>query len=102
MDKVKILVVEDSKITASVIQKSLERIGYTASALVTSGEEAIKKAEEDKPDLVLMNIKMSGEMDGIEAARRIRSRFNIPVIYLTSYSDEKTLERAKKKSLLGL
>ena len=60
----------------------------------SSGEEAVENAEKDKPDLVLMDIVLEGEMDGIQAANEIRSRFNIPVIFLTAYTDEKILERA--------
>jgi len=95
MEKKKILVVEDEKIVAMDIKKSLERIGYTVTGVVASGKEAIKKVFEDIPDLILMDIKLKGEMDGIEAAGEIRSQFNLPVIYLTAYTDEKTLERAK-------
>src|SRR3990172_7549496 len=96
MKKATIMVVEDHAITAEDIEKRIKRMGYDVSSVVSSGEEAIKKAEEDKPDLVLMDIKLQKDkMDGIEAASQIRSRFNIPVIYLTAYSDERTLERAK-------
>jgi signal transduction histidine kinase len=95
MGDVKILVVEDESIVAKDIERCLKNLGYTVSATVVSGEEAIKKAGEDKPDLVLMDIVLQGEMDGIEAAKQIRSRFNIPIIYLTAYADEAILERAK-------
>jgi CheY-like chemotaxis protein len=95
MEKVKILVVEDEVIIAKDIQASLQKMGYNACTIVSSGEEAIKKAEEEHPDLVLMDIVLQGEMDGIEAASIIRSRFDIPIVYLTSYADEETIERAK-------
>ena len=91
----KILVVEDERITAEDIKGGLQNAGYTVPAIVDSGEDAIKKTEEFSPDLVLMDIKLKGEMDGIKAAEDIRSRFGIPVIYLTAYSDNNTVQRAK-------
>ncbi len=91
----RILVVEDEIITAEDIKESLLDMGYTVLALVSSGEEAIIKVEDNEPDLVLMDIVLSGEMDGIETAKQIRLRFNIPVVYLTAYSDKIILERAK-------
>lgn len=90
-----ILVVEDEIIVAENIRRRLQKLGYSVPLTVSSGEMAIKKAEENKPDIVLMDIVLQGEMDGIEAAEQIRSRFNIPIVYLTAYSDEKTLQRAK-------
>ncbi len=92
---VKILVVEDESIVAEDIRMTLEKLGYSVPSVVTSGDMAVKKAKEDVPDLVLMDIMLQGSMDGIEAAGRIRSGFNIPVVYLTAYGDEKILERAK-------
>jgi PAS domain S-box-containing protein/putative nucleotidyltransferase with HDIG domain len=95
MKKRKILIVEDERIVADDIKTIVQKIGYTVSGIVFSGEEAIKKAEEMYPDLVLMDIVLEGEMDGIQAAEIIRSRFDIPVVYLTAYADDNTLERAK-------
>lgn len=95
MSKKKILVVEDEAIVAKNIQRCLNKLGYTVPSIVATGEDAIKKVEDSPPDLVLMDIELLGEMDGIEAAKLIKSRFDIPVIYLTAYADEKTLERAK-------
>ena len=95
MAKSKIMIVEDEWITADDIRMSLQSLGYTVSSVVSSGEEAIQKAEKDKPDLVLMDIMLKGKMDGIEAASQIRSCYNIPIIYLTAYADEKILERAR-------
>jgi len=91
----RILVVEDESITAMEIEDRLKDLGYTVTGIVGRGEEAIKKARETRPDLVMMDIFLKGDMDGIEAAETIRKNFGIPVIYLTAYSDEKTLERAK-------
>ena len=90
-----ILVVEDERITAEDIKGGLQNAGYTVPAIVDSGEDAIKKTEEFKPDLVIMDIKLKGEMDGIEAAGQIRRLYDIPVIYLTAYSDNNTFQRAK-------
>lgn len=95
MTNAHVLVVEDEDIIAKDIQNRLKGLGYAVCALVSSGEEAIKEAEETHPDLVLMDIILKGEMDGIEAAEQIRDRFNIPVVYLTAYADDKTLQRAK-------
>ncbi|MBW2636353.1 MAG: PAS domain S-box protein [Deltaproteobacteria bacterium] len=95
MANARILVVEDEGIIAKDIRKMLENLGYDVFAVVSSGEDAVKKAAETHPDLVLMDIVLEGDMDGVEAAEQIRNRFDIPVIYLTAYSDEKTLQRAK-------
>jgi len=91
----KILVVEDERITAEDIKSGLESAGYQVPALVSSGKDAIEKAGELKPDLVLMDIKLKGKMDGIAAAGQIKQLYDIPVIYLTAYSDEYTVQRAK-------
>ena len=95
MSKARILVVEDERITAEDIKEGLKNLGYEVPAVVHSGEDAVKKAEELQLDLILMDIKLEGEMDGIEAAGQIKKHFDIPVIYLTAYSDERTVERAK-------
>jgi PAS domain S-box-containing protein len=92
---VKTLVVEDERIVAEDIRRCLQNLGYTVSAIASSGEEAVQNAEEICPDLVLMDIVLKGDMDGIQAAEQIHSRFGIPVVYLTAYADEKILERAK-------
>lgn len=101
MADVKIMVVEDEGIVALDIQSKLERMGYEVSAVVSSGEEAVEKAGAMHPDLALMDIQLDGEMDGIEAADQIRSRFDIPVVYLTAFSDENTLQRAKISEPFG-
>ncbi len=101
MEGSKILVVEDERITAEDIKSSLESVGYQVPSLVSSGEDAIEKAGEFKPDLVLMDIKLKGKMDGIAAASQIRLRYDIPVIYLTAYSDEYTVNRAEETEPSG-
>tara|TARA_B100000959_G_C14958431_1_gene614724 strand:+ start:885 stop:1286 length:402 start_codon:yes stop_codon:yes gene_type:complete len=101
MEKVKILVVEDECIIAKSLCRSLESLGYTALTFAASGERAISLAEKHSPDLVLMDIILKGEMDGIETAGIMRSRFNIPVIYVTSWLDQNARERAKSTKPLG-
>ncbi len=94
-NKAKILIVEDEAVISADLQKQLEHAGYSVPAVVTSGEEAVKKARECKPDLLLIDIKLRGKIDGIEAASQIISQYNIPVIYLTAYADNEILKRAK-------
>jgi len=95
MAEARILVVEDELIVAKDIQNRLESLGYTVPAVAGSGEEAIERAAETHPDLVLMDIRLKGEMDGVEAAQQMRDRFNIPVVYVTAHADADTLRRAK-------
>jgi PAS domain S-box-containing protein len=95
MAEATILIVEDEAITAGDIQDRLEDFGYEVPAIASSGEGAIKKVEEIKPDLVLMDIVLKGDMDGIEAAEQIRDRFDVPVVYLTAYIDDARLEKTK-------
>ena len=95
MANTRIMIVEDEWTVAEDIKISLQNLGYAIYSVMSSGKEAIQKAEEDRPDLVLMDIVLQGEMDGIEAANQIRSRFNIPIVYLTAYADDKVVERAK-------
>ena len=101
MGKTRILVVEDEAIVAMDLQYKLEDLGYSVPALSYSGEEAIDLAHSLNPDLVLMDIKLSGEMDGIQAAEQIRDRLDLPVVYLTAYADEATLQRAKLTGPFG-
>ncbi len=95
MTNPQILVVEDEAIVAENIRTSLNSLRYAVAAVVSSGEEAIAKAGETGPDLVLMDIRLKGPVDGIDAAKEIRERFDIPVVYLTAYTGEATLQRAK-------
>jgi PAS domain S-box-containing protein len=97
----KILVVEDEIIVAKDIKNRLEKFGYTVTAIAISGELAIKRIGENTPDLVLMDIRLKGQMDGVETAEKIRDNFNIPIIYLTANADESTLERAKVTDPFG-
>ncbi len=101
MAKTQILVVEDEHIVAKDIQLRLQGLGYHIPAVASSGEEALQKAEETRPDLVLMDIRLKGTMNGVEAAEEVRRRFNIPVVYLTAYADSHTLHRAKVTEPFG-
>jgi CheY-like chemotaxis protein len=99
--KKKILIVEDEGIVTLHIKQALEGLGYVVAGTVNSGDDAIIKAAEIRPDLVLMDIVLKGAVDGIEAAEKIRAIVNIPVIYLTAHADESTLQRAKVTEPFG-
>jgi CheY-like chemotaxis protein len=101
MAKAHILIVEDDGIVAIDIENSLKKLGFSVIAMVPSGEEALEKVAEYKPDLVLMDIVLKGEMNGTEAAKQIRSQFNIPIVYLSAYAEEEILERAKVTEPFG-
>lgn len=101
MSNASIMLVEDEIIVAADVQHRLQNMGYAVLGIFDTGEEAIEKAGELQPNLVLMDIVLKGEMDGIEAAQKIREMYDIPIIYLTAYSDEKILERAKVTEPFG-
>ena len=93
--KSKILVVEDEWVVADRICKKLKELNYTVFAPASTGADAIKKIEEERPDLILMDIILEGKEDGIETAARIEARFGIPLIYLTAHTEQRLMERAK-------
>ena len=95
MAKANILIVEDDFVIAKVLAESLQELGYQVAGIVSTGEEAVERAAKVHPDLVLMDIRLKGEMDGIEAGEQISGELHIPLVYLTAYSDERTVERAK-------
>jgi DNA-binding NarL/FixJ family response regulator len=97
----RILIVEDEAITAMDIKRILGNLGFEVVSTASRGDEAIQKAEDLKPDLVIMDILLKGEMNGIEAARKIQTLLDIPVIYLTAYSDEKTLKKVESTKPYG-
>jgi signal transduction histidine kinase/DNA-binding NarL/FixJ family response regulator len=97
----KILIVEDESIVALDLRYRLDNLGYEVADIAASGEEAIEKTAELAPDLILMDIQLAGEMDGVEAAAQIRARWGIPVIYITAYAGEETVKRAKVTQPLG-
>ena len=100
MTKERILIVEDELIVAKDIENCLSKLGYSVAGVVASGEEVVRKVDELQPDLVLMDIVLKGEMNGIEAAKEINT-LNIPVIYLTAHADTDTLDRAKLTTPYG-
>ncbi|MCX6049986.1 MAG: response regulator [Chloroflexi bacterium] len=95
MPQSKILIVEDEGIVAMELQERLRVMGYIVTGVATTGEMAFEKATHLRPDLILMDIKLKGNMDGVMATEQIRAQFDIPVIFLTAYADEYTLQRAK-------
>jgi len=97
----KILIVEDEKIIALDLQRRLEKYGYIVIGVVATGGEAIEKAERLLPDVVLMDIMLAGDIDGIDAARIINQRLQLPIIFITAYADQKILERAKEAEPFG-
>jgi putative two-component system response regulator len=101
MKSEKIMVVEDEWVVADQLCRCLKDLGYTVCSTASTGDEAIRKVEADRPDLILMDIVLKGKMDGIEAADRINSQFNIPVLYLTAYTNQEYIERAKQTNPFG-
>lgn len=101
MASARIMIVEDESIVAKDIQNSLAGMGYTVAGIVACGEDAVRRAGELKPDLILMDVMLKGAMDGIEAAERIRREHAVPIIYLTAYTDDDTLRRAKVTEAFG-
>src|SRR5215211_5478121 len=101
MLKPQILIVENEAFIAQDIRQRLQGLGYSVVACTGQAEEAVRMARDLKPDLVLMDIMLTHEMDGIEAAEQIRKLHQIPVVYLTAYSDRQTLQRAKLTEPFG-
>jgi signal transduction histidine kinase len=97
----KVLIVEDESIIAMELEQQIKQLGYAVIGPVASGEAALKNAQIERPDLVLMDIRIQGPADGIETAEAIRDRFGIPVIYLTAHADQSTIQRAKITEPLG-
>jgi CheY-like chemotaxis protein len=92
---IKILVVEDEMIIGAKISMQLTTLGYEVTGILPSGEEAILHVQENKPDIILLDINLKGKLDGIETAAQIQQQNNIPIIYLTANADEATFNRAK-------
>jgi CheY-like chemotaxis protein len=101
MLKARVMVVEDEALVAAAIEACLKNLGHQVAASAASGEEAVRKAIALDPDLVLMDIRLKGEMDGIEAASRITAALHIPIVYLTAHSDDETLVRARATEPYG-
>src|SRR3954468_8766006 len=101
MTPARILVVEDDRVVARDIQHQLTRIGHTVVGVTPLGEDAVRLALESHPDLVLMDIRLEGALDGVDAAQQIRNRCQVPVVYLTAYADDETLKRARVTEPFG-
>ena len=97
----RILIVEDERLIAADIEDHLVDLGYRVAGVAISGEDAIRDARERGPDLILMDVKLRGSLDGTEAARRIRETLEVPIVFLTSHADPATLERACASSPYG-
>ncbi|TNE48410.1 MAG: diguanylate cyclase [Deltaproteobacteria bacterium] len=101
MEKPRIMVVEDESIIALSLQRKLTNLGYQVPTVVPSGEEALEQVASSPLDLILMDIMLKGEMDGIETAKQIQQTHSIPIVYLTSYSDKQTFQQAKQTAPAG-
>ncbi len=101
MESRKVMIVEDKAMVAEDCRDCLESLGYYVTSIMASGEESVEKAEAERPDVVLMDIHLRDEMDGIEAAEQINSRFGIPVVFLSAYRDSGLLDRAKRVGSFG-
>jgi hypothetical protein len=100
-ERARILIVEDERVVAWDLKESLESMGYDAYAIAATADEAIVAATRRMPDLVLMDIRIQGTLDGIETARLLRERMDVPVVYLTAYADDAIIERVKATDPYG-
>lgn len=101
MSKARVMVVEDESIVAIDITQRLESLGYEVTTTASTGEKAVEMAKKTKPDIILMDIVLKGDMDGIEAAEEISKHLKVLIVYITAYSDEETLKRAKVTGPFG-
>ncbi|MBX9349147.1 response regulator, partial [Chromobacterium vaccinii] len=101
MKNISILIVEDERIIAMDLQLQLQALGYQVCDIAASGRLAIACAERDRPDLVLMDIHLEGDMDGVDAASEIYRRLKIPIVFLSAYAENATLQRAKNAMPYG-
>src|SRR5882724_8957483 len=92
----RILIVEDEREVARMVERHLKRLGYSVAGMVDNGEDALNLVAKAHPDLALMDIEIQGGMDGIELAERFRKQHDVPVIFLTGRSDDETLERVRR------
>src|SRR5688572_1615359 len=97
----KILIVEDEQVVAHDIALSLRALGYHVTKVTSSADECFSAVQEELPDLVLMDIHIDGDVDGVHAARELHQRFQLPVIFLTAYADDATMTRAKETAPIG-
>ncbi len=101
MEKARIMLVEDEVVVSADIKAKLQKMGYVVPAIVRYAEDVLETASREKPDLILMDINLKGEMDGTEAARKVREQLDIPIVFLTSYKDDDTLAKAKVSGPFG-
>lgn len=101
MNCINILIVEDELLIANNLSRMLKRLGYSVISIVSSGEAAIQVVAQQQPDLILMDIVIKGEINGIEAAKQIQSSYRIPVVFLTAYADNNTVNQAKEHGGYG-
>lgn len=97
----RVMVVEDEAVTAMALEESLQRLGYEVAAVVSTGEEALTLAKQEHLDVILMDIRLRGLLDGITTAQRIRKEVDVPCVYVTAYSDLETIQRAKLAEPFG-
>lgn len=96
-----ILIVEDDVLVAEDVRRTIENLGYRVADAVTRGEEAVEVAREQGPDLILMDVRLAGPMDGVEAASTIVEELDIPVVYMTAYADDETRDRIRQTTPYG-
>jgi CheY-like chemotaxis protein len=101
MTKARILIVEDEAITVSALKRELASLGYQVAGTASTTDEALSGVETQKPDLVLMDIRLAGAINGIVAAVAIRGNFHVPVVFLTAHADDRTMERAVGAGAFG-
>jgi DNA-binding NtrC family response regulator len=101
MSKAKVLIVEDDNISGLTLRKLLERKGYEITGVVPSGERALKSIEKNMPKIVLMDIWLDGDIDGIEVTKHINDKWDMPVIYITAHTDVPTMVRANQTKHYG-
>lgn len=99
--KARILIVEDENLVAMDIERGLKRLGYNVVGVANCGADAIQIAEDQCPDLILMDIQIKGDIDGIETSQRIQNKYSVPIVFLTAHADEATLHRAKRAGPFG-
>jgi CheY-like chemotaxis protein len=101
MDSARILLVEDEALVGIEIKNTLQRLGYTRTDLVKSGEGVLEEVQEHPPDLILMDVNLDGTLDGIEATQKIHREYDVPVIFVTAYSSDSILERMRETEAIG-
>jgi response regulator of citrate/malate metabolism len=101
MEKSKILIVEDDSMLCTVFEMFIDELGYQHGDTVSSGEAALKQIEKNKPDLILMDIHLEGDLDGIETAKIVLEKYNIPIIYISGDNDVNTVKRAVLRNTFG-